>query len=107
MTVGDQATYSCDTIKQDTDFSISWEIDGVEYFCDGPNTAKNDTHSVLQIEHTTALGVRNLTVHCTLRQKNPQQFIEDPSYLPVFSNDITMKTSLNITNKLFVASKYV
>ena len=113
VTVGDRATLHCNVLTQDTDFAISWGIGSDEYTCDRSHDADhtniqcsvNATHSVLQIEYSTTLGARNHRVQCIMRQIFPQEFIEDPSFLPMFSADITRETSLVILNKPFVASK--
>ena len=113
VTLGDRATLYCNVLKQDTDFSISWRIGSDEYTCDGSHDADhtnfhcsvNATHSVLQIEYSTTLGARSHRVQCIMRQIFPQVFIEDPSFLPMFSADITRETTLVILNKPFVASK--
>ena len=113
VTVGDRATLHCNVLTQDTDFAISWGIGSDEYTCDRSHDADhtniqcsvNTTHSVLQIEYSTTLGARSHRVQCIMRQIFPQEFIEDPSFLPMFSADITRETTLVILNKPFVASK--
>ena len=78
-------TVTCKIIKEDTNFSISWRMDG-QKVCDEDTPTDditcftNATHGVLQLENTTSLGVGNHKVECVLEQDIDPLFIEDPSF---------------------------
>ena len=58
----------------------------------------NETSSVLQIENTTALGVRSHVVECILQNVVPEEFRGDCVLLPRGSCDVTKSATLEISN---------
>ena len=113
VSLGDPVTLSWNIIKGDTDFSISWNIDGDEYFCDGSNLPIsaniycfiNDTVTLLQISYTTFLGAETLPVECNLNNIFHSNYTSDPSFILTFSAPIKRETHLVIQEKSFVTSK--
>ena len=85
VSVGTVAVVTCKIIKEDTNFSISWRVDGqnvcdVDMPTDDITCFTIATHGVLQLENTTSLGVGNHPVECVLEQDIDPLFIEDPSF---------------------------
>lgn len=113
VSLGDPVTLSWNIIKGDTDFSISWIVDGDEYFCDRSNLPIsanihcfiNDTVTLLQISYTTFLGANNVPVECNLRNIFHSNYTSDPSFIPDFHAHIKRETNLVIQEKSFVTSK--
>ena len=59
---------------------------------------QNETASVLQIENTTALGVRSHVVECILENDVPDKFLGDCVLLPRGSCNVTKSATLEIRN---------
>ncbi|CAI8042433.1 Frizzled-4 [Geodia barretti] len=103
VATGEPATFVCNALKQDTSFSISWKVDSETFTCGAsseniPCYMNNETSSVLQIENTTALGVRSHVVECILQNVVPEEFRGDCVLLPRGSCDVTKSATLEISN---------
>ena len=104
VSVGTVAMVTCKIIKKDTNFSISWRMDGRKV-CDEDTPTDditcftNATHGVLQLENTTSLGVGNHTVECVLEQEIEPSFIEDPSFEDEYEAVVVRSGVLEILRK--------
>ena len=106
VATGEPATFVCNALKRDTDFSISWKVEGETYTCGGTDTSsdnihcymKNETACVLKIENTAALDIRSHSVECILQNFVPENFREDCVSLPRGSCDVTKSATLEISN---------
>jgi hypothetical protein len=107
VAVGEPANFVCNILRGDTDISISWTVDSETFTCGGTDSSsenihcymKNETAGVLQIENTTALGVRSHDVECILQNVVPERFRGDCDLLPQGScDDVTKSATLEISN---------
>ena len=104
VSVGTVAVVTCEIIKEDTNFSISWRVDN-QNVCD-EDTPTDDitcftiaTHGVLQLENTISLGVGSHTVECVLEQDIDPLFIEDPSFVDEYEAVVVRSGVLEILRK--------
>ena len=85
---GTPANFTCNFIKQDTDFTILWTIDGTEIACNAMRTDSNvqcttlndEEESVLEIENTILLGVGRHDVQCVMRHMITDEYRNDESF---------------------------
>ena len=106
VAAGERATFVCNALKRDTNFSISWKVDGETFNCGGTDTSSdnihcymdNETASVLQIENTAALDVGSHAVQCILENDVLGNFREDCVSLPRGSCNVTKNATLRISS---------
>ena len=106
VAIGDPATFTCNAERRDTDFSISWKVDGRSYTCgasdaldastDNIHCSMNEDSSELKIENTTSLGVGSYTVECILQHTIPSEFQGD---CPTYCTDVTESVTLNVVTE--------
>ena len=102
VTTGDPATFSCEFLRRDTDFNITWKIRGFEYPCDslqkdsGVQCYIAGNASVLQIVNTTVLGTGTHEVKCILQPNIHQNYTNDVSFQSELNENITRTATLEV-----------
>ena len=102
VTTGDPATFSCEFLRRDTDFNITWKIRGFEYPCDslqkdsGVQCYIAGNASVLQIVNTTVLGTGTHEVECILQPNIHQNYTNDVSFQSELNENITRTATLEV-----------